>query len=229
MFRFSLFSSHTYTHMFNHMHACLSHWCEVTRLSCLQTGHQTGQWTLGHTIRHDSTDSTPHTPTHCTHTDTHWEDSESWALDLTWQQRLLLSLTSDPFHPIVPSSFASPCPSLSHHTNMIEEPLFRQAVPHFLHAHTTPIHMHVHVCSHTQTHIMYKPNLCQTFRCRCKWTWPLRQAESRDERAAGCVLYMSVHHQSLPTMCLTALTFYPSSLSVCVCHGVYRKWSEWHF
>lgn len=58
-------------------HTCPSHWCEVTRLSCLQTGHQTGQWTLGRTIEHDSTDSAlPPPPPPYTHRHTRsgrWE------------------------------------------------------------------------------------------------------------------------------------------------------------
>lgn len=90
------------------------------------------------------------------HTNTHWEDSEIWALDLTWQQRLLLSLTPDPFLPDVPSSFAPPCPSLSRRTNVIEESLFGQAVSHFLHVRKTHAHIHVHVLwSHTHTFIQF--------------------------------------------------------------------------
>lgn len=86
------------------------------------------------------------------HTHTHWEDSESWASDLTWQQRLLLSLTSDPFLPVVASSSAPPCPSLSHRTNVIEEALFGQAVAHFLSTHTR--HEHVYSRAHVHTHVI---------------------------------------------------------------------------
>jgi len=92
-------------------------------------------------------------PTH-THTRTHTEDSESLALDLTWQERLLLSLTSDPFLPVVPSAFAPPCFLLSFRTNVIEGPPLGQVTPHFLHTQTQDTQVYVHLCGR-QIHVRH--------------------------------------------------------------------------
>ena len=211
----------THTHLPAHGHTRPSRWCEVTRPSCPQTGHQTGQWTLGHTIRHDSTDSPhTHTRTHAhTHTHTH-TGTESWPLDLTWQQRLLLSLTPDPFLPVVPSSRAPPCPSLSRRTNVIEEPPFGQAVPHFCSTHIK------HTCtllSRTDTH---SDNPCQAFRCRWKWTCGRRK--QRGEGGSICVVHVSrappvpAHHVSDSTDLLA----HQASVCVSVCVCVYVRLCE---
>lgn len=134
----------------------------------------------------DVTALIPHTHTR-THVCTHWENSEIWALDLTWQQRLLLSLTPDPFLPDVPSSSAPPCPSLSRRTNVIEESPFGQALFHFippLHVHGPRGRIHVHVWwSHAVT-CSYKSR--QAFRWRCKRTCGLQRQAARRGQCVCC-------------------------------------------
>lgn len=179
--------------------ACLSHWCEVTRPSCLQTGHQTGQWTLGSNIRHDSSDSLRRH----THPYTH---GEIWAIDRTWQQRLLLSLMPDPILPDVPSPFAPPCPSLSSRTNVIEDWLFGQAVSHFPLIRET--HAQTQTCySHTQS-----LNSHQAFRCRCKWTCGHR-GRLRGADGSMCGDHQSPAHHVFDSTDLSAQL---TALCVCV-------------
>lgn len=201
---------HTHTHIFKHVYTHVPHidvkWPD--RAACKQA------------IRLDSergaTLSDMTGPIPLTHTHTHWEDSESWALDLLWQQRLLLSLTSDPFLPVVASSFAPPCPSLSCRTNVIEVPRFGQAVAPLHHARQT--HMHSDVSSHTHS---YKSKPCQALRCRCKWTCGHRGRQRADKRAEAYVFRCQQGTTSPCPPCVWQhWPFSPSSLtcvSVCLC------------